>query len=222
MLTAYLVRHGENQANITKEFSYKLVDYPLTQKGVMQSKQTAEYFDDIGIKAIYASPLRRAIETANIINERLKVKITILEQFREVNVGDLEKEKPSFETWKIHNSINEKWLNGNYDLSFPNGETKRQLVNRFIEGLRIINNNNTDGNILIVGHGMNFVQGVMELCKIENQIDFYSIKNYNCSISKIMMKLNDDGFSAQLLFWASIKHLHGIASEVTESLVDTD
>ena len=42
--TIYLVRHGENTANITKEFSYKLVDYSLTAKGVQQAEQTAEYF----------------------------------------------------------------------------------------------------------------------------------------------------------------------------------
>ena len=37
----YLVRHGENRANLTKEFSYRLVDYPLTEKGILQAQQTA-------------------------------------------------------------------------------------------------------------------------------------------------------------------------------------
>jgi broad specificity phosphatase PhoE len=44
MTTLYLVRHGENLANITKEFSYRAVDYPLTPKGILQAEQTAEYF----------------------------------------------------------------------------------------------------------------------------------------------------------------------------------
>ena len=30
----YLVRHGENLANITKEFSHRRVDYPLTARGI--------------------------------------------------------------------------------------------------------------------------------------------------------------------------------------------
>jgi broad specificity phosphatase PhoE len=221
MLTIYLVRHGENKANISKEFSYKLVDYPLTEKGIVQSKQTAEYFSGISINRIYVSPLKRAMGTANIINELLNVKITVMEQFREVNVGDLEKIKPSINTWKVHNDINEKWLNGNYEISFPNGETKQQLVDRFIEGVNCISNENEKGDVIIVGHGMNFVQGVMELCKIKNQVEFYSIKNYNCSISKLSIESTSDGLNAQLLFWASIEHLHGIASEVVESLVDT-
>ena len=60
MNTLYLVRHGENRANLTKQFSYKTVDYPLTPKGVLQAQQTAEFFQDKQIDEIYASPLKRA------------------------------------------------------------------------------------------------------------------------------------------------------------------
>ena len=33
----YLVRHGENTANLTKEFSHRRVDYSLTPKGILQA-----------------------------------------------------------------------------------------------------------------------------------------------------------------------------------------
>ncbi len=61
----YLVRHGENLANITKEFSYRTVDYPLTSKGALQAEQTAERFIGQGIGAIYASPLLRASDSGD-------------------------------------------------------------------------------------------------------------------------------------------------------------
>jgi broad specificity phosphatase PhoE len=38
MTRVYLVRHGENKANITKEFSSRKVDYPLTPKGRLQAE----------------------------------------------------------------------------------------------------------------------------------------------------------------------------------------
>ena len=41
MTHLYLIRHGENLANLTKEFSYLKVDYPLTPKGRLQAEQTA-------------------------------------------------------------------------------------------------------------------------------------------------------------------------------------
>ena len=72
--TLYLVRHGENLANLTREFSYRKVDYPLTERGVRQAEQTAAHFASLGarpggrpIDAIFSSPLKRALQTAEII-----------------------------------------------------------------------------------------------------------------------------------------------------------
>jgi len=65
--TLYVVRHGENPANLNREFSYKLIDYSLTEKGVRQAEETASFFREKGIDAIYSSPLKRARETAQII-----------------------------------------------------------------------------------------------------------------------------------------------------------
>ncbi|MGH2510245.1 MAG: histidine phosphatase family protein, partial [Ktedonobacteraceae bacterium] len=88
--TIHLVRHGENPANITHEFSYKLIDYPLTPKGVLQATQTAEFLKGTPIDAIYSSPLKRAHETAHIIAAPHQLPVTVIEGFREVNVGELE------------------------------------------------------------------------------------------------------------------------------------
>src|SRR6266849_4142833 len=87
----YLVRHGENQANVTKEFSYKLVDYPLNAKGVQQAEQTAAYFQRaIPLDAAFASPLKRASQTGEIIARAQNLPLTVMEEFREVNVGEFE------------------------------------------------------------------------------------------------------------------------------------
>ena len=48
MTHLYLIRHGENLANLTKEFSYLKVDYPLTPKGKLQAAQTALLLQDRG------------------------------------------------------------------------------------------------------------------------------------------------------------------------------
>ncbi len=49
MIKIYLVRHGENVANLTKEFSHRKVDHSLTPKGRLQAEQIAAYFKDIRI-----------------------------------------------------------------------------------------------------------------------------------------------------------------------------
>ncbi len=50
--TLYVVRHGENPANLNREFSYKLIDYSLTPKGFRQAEDT----DEAGTIRIQAEP----------------------------------------------------------------------------------------------------------------------------------------------------------------------
>ncbi len=85
-----LVRHAENPANLTHEFSYKKIDYPLTEKGRLQAQQTAEHLQHQPVTSVYASPLKRTVETAEIIAQPHGLSVRVLEQFREVNIGDLE------------------------------------------------------------------------------------------------------------------------------------
>ncbi len=103
--TIYLVRHAENTANLTKEFSHRLVDYSLTPKGILQAQQTAEYFTDKNIDEIYSSPLKRARETADIIAQKLHLPVGVVEQFREVNVGSLEGRPPTPKIGRCMNAL---------------------------------------------------------------------------------------------------------------------
>src|SRR5437588_12038201 len=91
----YLVRHGENPANLTREFSHRRVDYSLTPRGIEQARQTAEFFRKGRVDELYSSPLKRALETAQIIAGAVDRPITVVEEFRELNVGRLEDEPPT-------------------------------------------------------------------------------------------------------------------------------
>lgn len=64
----YLVRHGEQ---VDAEFG--LPDGPLSDRGREQSDRIADRLGSISFDAAYTSPLQRAIETAEVITERLEV-----------------------------------------------------------------------------------------------------------------------------------------------------
>src|SRR5215212_12254254 len=109
--TLYLVRHGENPANLRREFSYRKVDYFLTELGVRQAEQTAAYFaslggglerDGRGIDAIFSSPLKRALQTAEIIGAATGHEVTVIEEFREINCGDFDGAPPTDALWEHH------------------------------------------------------------------------------------------------------------------------
>jgi broad specificity phosphatase PhoE len=209
----YFIRHGENKANITKEFSYRKIDYPLTLKGRMQSEQTADYFAGKKIDDIFTSPLKRAVETAGYIGKKINREPEIIEEFRELNAGDLEDMPPTEKNWGIHNRVITEWISGNTKYSFPNGENYDEAVKRFVEGLKIVTGCKNDARIIIVGHGGLFTMGILHVCRIADKNEIKMDQNYNCSISEIELEYRDNSLHGNLIRWADYSHLNGFASE---------
>ena len=214
----YLVRHGENPANLTKEFSCRKIDYPLTPKGRLQAEQTAAYFRGREIHEVYASSLKRAVETAGIIALDLGLEVTLMDNFRELDVGDLEEHPDLEEAWRIHFSIIQSWMNGSPETRFPGGENYYMASGRMRDGVERILEDKTDRNIIIVGHGGIFTASAIDLCP---GIDLEMLKereNHNCSISEMDMYLSDGLWSGELVRWADFSHLHGEAAELVSGL----
>jgi broad specificity phosphatase PhoE len=217
----YLVRHGENPANLTKEFSYKLVDYPLTPKGVLQAQQTADYFFNKNIHKIYTSPLQRAAQTAAIIAARLNLKVTTLENFREINVGRLEGQPPTAEAWAFHNQIWADWLNGKPETTFPGGENYVLLWRRLHAGLEQIARRNHNQNVIIVGHGGIFTCVLKELYLSADITGLLSQNYHNCAISELMLSFEQGQLKGQLVTWAAYTHLHGPAANLVSGIPES-
>jgi broad specificity phosphatase PhoE len=187
MNRVYLIRHGENEANITKEFSYRMVDYSLTAKGVLQAQQTAAYWQDKPIDAIYTSPLKRALETAEIIAEPHGLPVIVLEDLREVNVGSLEGQPFKAENWKFYNQMIKAWFDGDKDRAFPDGETYHQLWGRLRRAFADIVRGRDDQDIIVVGHGGNFSAIMKDLCPNADVETLIHVDSPNCSITDIRL-----------------------------------
>ena len=220
MTRLYLVRHGENLANITKEFSYRAVDYPLTPKGVLQAEQTAEYFVNRDVDAIYTSPLLRARQTAEIIARRIAVPVHLREELREINVGSLEGASTP-ENWALYHRISAAWYAGRAEVAFPDGEDLRMVAARFLGCVGEIVAAYTTGSAVIVGHGGVYTACIALLCPEVDLPVLLTQPNHNCSITHVEATLTKDGRVEGLLHaWASSSHLHGVAAEVISALPD--
>lgn len=68
IMTIYLVRHGETAKNREKRLQGRS-DAPLNDNGIQQSEQVRDFFVNQGIffDKVYSSPLKRAVQTAQII-----------------------------------------------------------------------------------------------------------------------------------------------------------
>src|SRR5262245_18887251 len=206
MPTIYLVRHGENPANLTRQFSCRLVDYSLTPQGVQQAEQTALYFQSLPIGAVFASPLKRAVETATIIAQALGLEVQVLEQFREINVGPLEEQPPTAENWAFHDRIFADWLSGKHEVMFPGGENYLTLLARMKAGLKEVTRRNPDKPSVVVGHAGIFKASIVNLCQ-NLEMQLIQKGSRNCSVTEIEVELRSNELQARLQRWADYGHL---------------
>jgi broad specificity phosphatase PhoE len=66
MIEIILVRHGETAWNRREIFRGR-ADIELSETGARQAELLAQYLSQTGISAIYSSPLKRALKTAEAI-----------------------------------------------------------------------------------------------------------------------------------------------------------
>lgn len=84
----YIVRHGQTAENLQMILQGHLPG-TLTDKGKEQVRNAAEHLaeKDVQFKCIVSSDLKRAMDSANIISERLKLPVFPMEILRERDWG---------------------------------------------------------------------------------------------------------------------------------------
>lgn len=219
----YFVRHGENHANVTKEFSSRLVDYPLTEKGRLQAQQTATFFTYKDIGAIFCSPLKRAAETAAIIGEALGIEPVPVEGFREVDVGALEGQPVSDALWDDYFRIIEAWRKGQITRHFPAGENYVEMWGRFRESVESAIEGRDGQNVVVVGHGGLFAESLKDLCPGSNVEWYRRFPLENCAITEVLVEVKESRISGRqlrgkLITWGATDHLTGQAAEFVPGL----
>ena len=82
-----LIRHGENDYSKKGRLAGRLPDVHLNDKGKQQADELSKALAGVPIKAIYSSPLERAMETAEPIARAVKLKVIEDAGLLEANVG---------------------------------------------------------------------------------------------------------------------------------------
>ena len=154
MTTFYLMRHGEDKDNAAGILNGRR-DEHLTMKGIQQAKTIAQKIKDsnLAIDVIYTSPLLRAVETANIVADKLNlVKPIILNDLVEREFGvmtgkpvNLVEKLCTPKILKIDGTV--------YFFEAAAAETFPQLKIRARLLLNKLSKRHSRGKILLVSHG---------------------------------------------------------------------
>lgn len=84
-----IIRHGQSQADLEKRYEGR-ADFPLTELGREQARKAAKWIGThFPPQIIYASPLKRAAETAQIIADCVGLPVQFEEDLMEWNNGVL-------------------------------------------------------------------------------------------------------------------------------------
>ena len=173
----YFIRHGESTANLLGEFSNSGFKHPLTEKGIEQALTVAHGLAGLKVEQIYSSPIKRAIQTAQILGECLHAPIEFAEALREWSVGIYEGTTDPV-GWKLHDQVYDNWsIDQKFDSKMPSGESLKEIQARFtpfIDGL-VKDKTNSNQNIILVGHGGLFMAILPVIFK---NIDFAFARQY--------------------------------------------
>ncbi|MDR0944550.1 MAG: histidine phosphatase family protein, partial [Bifidobacteriaceae bacterium] len=85
-----LIRHGRIVSNDLNMLDTRLPGPPLNERGQAQAAALAQRLALVSIDAVFSSPARRAVETAQPLARALGLDITELPGLKELSAGDLE------------------------------------------------------------------------------------------------------------------------------------
>ena len=146
-----LVRHGQTTMNRDRIIQGCGSDSGLSQRGREQAGRAASLLGRQQIDAIYSSPLKRAVDTAQAIAQACQLEVNVAPGLKEVDAGDLEgvslddMGEQYTEPWR-------EWIRGNTSLPLPGGESLEELQRRAWKEIERIIERLPDETVVVVSH----------------------------------------------------------------------
>jgi probable phosphoglycerate mutase len=148
MTLLLLIRHGENEYVKSGKMAGRLPGVHLNEKGHKQAHALAEALKEVPLKAVYSSPLERAVETAKPIAESHKLKIVKEPALMETDIG-----KWQGRSWRVL-GLTKLWRvvqNAPSRFRFPEGESFLEAQTRYVNAIeRIIRRHNKPRDVIAV------------------------------------------------------------------------
>lgn len=150
MTRVILVRHARTSWNDLGRYGGHS-DVSLDEMGREQIKKVAQRLRNYPLKAVYASDLARAYETAQSIAEVHQLPVEKFCDLREINFGQWEG-KTYQEIIENHQELMESWIKDPFNIRIPDGETMKEMQERVVGCLEDIVARHPKDTIVVVTH----------------------------------------------------------------------
>jgi broad specificity phosphatase PhoE len=150
-LKLYLLRHGQTPFSRDNDFCGAGLDPDLTPEGAAMARAFAESYKHFSWAAIFASPLRRTVATAQPICDATGIQMQLRENLKEIHYGKWEgKNVP-----EVSKEFHDDYIRWSADPAWnapTGGEPAVSIAHRALTVIEEINQHYADGNVLIVSH----------------------------------------------------------------------
>jgi broad specificity phosphatase PhoE len=146
-----LLRHAETAE--PDRFHGAESDIGLGDPGRVQAEAVSRRLAAVGLDAVYASGMRRARETAEILARARGLEVRIVEALHERRMGPLSG-RPRAEGWATFVEAKQRWRAGELDFTHEGGESYAQIRSRVVPAFQRIAEAHPCGTVAVVAHGV--------------------------------------------------------------------
>jgi broad specificity phosphatase PhoE len=146
-----LIRHLEPDRSVHGR-AYGSLDAPLSALALEHAAKLARALEGVHLDAVYASPLRRALETATPLAVHRKLVPVVHEGLREIDFGEIEGSRYE-EVEESSPGLFRSWMSDPTGVSFPGGESFAELRLRALGAAEEIRVRHRGCVVALVAHG---------------------------------------------------------------------
>jgi broad specificity phosphatase PhoE len=150
-VTLYLLRHGQTALSREDSFCGSGLDPELTPAGLEMAHAFVNAYHGAGWCAVYCSKLRRCITTAQPLSDALGLELQVRPELNEIGYGKWEGLTKENVAQEYHDDYI-SWLADPAWHAPTGGELALAIARRGLEVIQEIQQQFTDGNILLVSH----------------------------------------------------------------------
>ncbi len=152
MTTLLLIRHGETDWNVEGRYQGQ-ADPPLNARGLAQAHALAKQLQEKGPKpaVVYASPLRRAWQTATIVAQAVAAPLKAEPRLKEIHLGAWEGVLAT-EIARRWPELFHAWEVAPWQTRPPGGETIAEVQRRVYAAVDDILARHPDQTVAVVAH----------------------------------------------------------------------
>jgi phosphoserine phosphatase len=193
MTKIILVRHGHVEGISPERFRGR-ADLSLTAEGVKQAEATARRIHATWTpSAIYASPLSRAVATAEAIGRPIGLSPNSLDGLVDIDYGKWQGLTPD-QVKAQWPELLDTWYRSPDWAAFPGGETLQDVLTRAVSALRQVIQRYPHDTVVIVGHDS--VNRVILLHALQLPLSrYWRLAQRPCAINEI--DFSENGFVVQ-------------------------